>query len=102
MKGIIQSSRIHGKFLMSGNMPKVNAYCPIDGTQLAPVIRPDLSNYFCATCGAKYEWGDEDPDSLRGQAVRYVVDIKRRVEDKSKELAKLEKIIEAAQANGIL
>src|SRR3989344_8547026 len=101
MRGTVESPTFKKTFVVGDNTPKVDAHCPIDGTQLVSVTQPDFSNYRCAACGAEYKWGDKDPDSLREQAVRYATEVRRRAGDKRDELAKLEAILQAAEQNGI-
>jgi len=102
MRGIVESPTLNERFFVGNSTSIVDAYCPIDRTQLVSVIEYDFSNYSCVACGATYEYGDRNLDSLREQATKYVNEIKRRAEDQGKELAKLERIIQAAQKNGVL
>ena len=88
--------------LIGTNTPKVDAYCPIDGTQLVSVIEYDFSNYSCDTCGARYTWGDKSQDSLRKQARGYAGEVNERVKKMGKELANLETIVKAAKESGVL
>lgn len=102
MKGVVESPALHESFGIGDNTPPVDAYCPIDGTQLVSVIEYDFSNYTCVACKATYAWGDKNPDSLRRQATKYAHEIKWQAEKQREELAKLERIIQAAQQNRVL
>jgi len=49
----------------------VDAYCPIDGTQLSRVVEYDFSGYECNNCNHLY--GSKHPESLKDEAKRYFI-----------------------------
>ena len=51
----------------------------------------------CPTCGATYIRGENNPNYLFYQAQEYIAHIEITVEEKRKELTRLEKIIELAR-----
>jgi dissimilatory sulfite reductase (desulfoviridin) alpha/beta subunit len=99
---IVHSPTFNKEYLIGDNTSKVDAYCPIDGTQLVSMQEYDFSEYACIACGAGYTWGNHDVSSLQKQALEYATEIQRTVERKSKEIVKLEQIVLAAKQNKIL
>lgn len=99
---IVESPTLNKRFGIATNTPKVDAYCPIDRTQLVSVREYDFSSYLCVACNTAYQWGVKDPNSLLKQARAHISEVKKQAEFKLKELASLECIIQAAQQNGII
>ena len=79
----------------------IDLICPICKSVLNYNSEYDYSNYSCLGCGASYQFGDRDPESLKRQAIIYKKKIMEEVENTSLKLGKLEKIVRTAIHNGV-
>lgn len=102
MRYTIESPVLGGSYVVGDNTPLIDAFCPIDGTQLVDYNECDSKSYSCLACGADYEHGDRDRDSLRRQAVVWARIVKGRADEKNGSVAELEKIVKAAKQTGVL
>lgn len=96
---LVESPDLNQRFLIGSNTPKVNAFCPIDRTQLVWFNEYDFSHYSCMACHGTYH--DKSPEALKQSAENYVHELKQRAEKQRKELSELEKILKVAEKNNI-
>ncbi len=86
--------------IIGTNEQKVEAYCPIDGTQLVSIREYDFSVYACKVCSINYPHGEKDPASLKTYARERLREMKAELDRKASELQGLEEILKAG--NGVL
>lgn len=91
------------KYLVANNDKKVEGInCPIDGTQLISSVEDNSYAFDCLACGARYQWGDKDLDSLKQQAKFYIMGVSKRLAELKAEEGKLEVIVKAAKIGGVI
>jgi len=98
---LVESPDLNQRFLIGSNTPKVDAFCPIDRTQLVWFNEYDFSNYSCMACKATYSDRNPSKEELKAQASAYVKELKQRAEQKKQELSEIEKILKVAEKNNI-
>ncbi len=98
----VESPILQERYTIGTNRSKVDAHCPIDGTQLISIMEYDFSAYSCLACQTFYQWGNKDPASLQEQAREHLKRLKERARNKRNELERLEVILQAGKLNGLL
>lgn len=88
----VESPYLHIKKIIEHNMEKVNAYCPIDKTQLVKLEIYQI--YGCLSCGANYSKLLEE--TLMREAKNYLNKIMERLLALEGEKSRLQAILNVA------
>lgn len=98
---IVRSPILKEDYLVGDNQPLVDAYCPIEGTQLVFVREPHISgSYLCVACGASYRFGDKSSQSLNIQAREHARRLEEELEEGQvllKDVMRQKRIIDVAR-----
>ena len=99
---IVVSPDLGERFAIGMNLSKVDAHCPIDGTQLVAVNEYDFHHYSCRACRATYSDRNPSQEELRKQAQHYLAELQTEKAEKEQRVSRLEKILQAARKNGLV